>query len=221
MQDYCVLQQEELVILASAFEIKQIYGIVFQEREEEARVPYHIHEMARNGILKFQNETLIVTDFYREIFQTIADAEKILTVRKYVKDEDYSWYYIGSKVVCLQESREDVKAVRISICTKEDFYKTLEESGFLPETFIDPELAALEPLEEVQAKLSEFLVCFRYRTAFIAESRGNEEREYCLVRSKHNYWILENTRQDQRLIRYEQKKFYELLMDEREEEIIL
>ncbi|MBP3593866.1 MAG: hypothetical protein J6J44_05010 [Lachnospiraceae bacterium] len=220
MQDFCILKQEELLILASAFHLKQVYGLSY-EKTEERLIPYQIHEMTRSGILQPQNGKLNVSMFYRRIFQILCSAKYVLSVHKRQREGKICWYYIGDEVVCMEESLADKGSLRISICSKEGLYTVLTEQGLLPESLLDAELAKLENYKEVEAKMVCFPVCYQYRLLCVENEMVQAEKWFNLIRTDHNYWVIEQRLSGNRLLRYSPEDFFQRIISMSEEEVII
>ena len=220
MQDFCILRQDEILILASAFHLKQVYGLAV-EKSDEQMVPYRIHEMVRNGILHLKDERLQVSPFHRRIFQTITTAKRIVMIRRMQRDEKFYWYYIGTDVVCMEESFEDKDAVRMSLCGLEEFRMVIEEQGMLPCPLLSKELALLEKAEEVEARHRMLPVCFQYDLLWLENGDIQKQETLELIQSEHNYWLIEKKVTGTQLHRYDPEELYQKMIYMAEEEFIL
>ena len=220
MQDFCILKQEEVLILASAFHLKQVYGLS-REKTEESLIPYQIHEMTRSGILQPQKGKLEVTPFWRRIFQNLCSAKYVLVAQKNQRESKICWYYIGNEVVCMEESLLDRDSLRISICSKEELYAVLTDQGLLPEPLLDTELAKLENYKEVEAKIECFPVCYQYRLLCVENEIVKAEKWFNIIRSNHNYWAIEQKLSGNRLLRYSPEEFFQRIITMSEEEVII
>lgn len=220
MQDFCILKQEEILILASAFHVKQVYGLS-REKAEENFIPYQIHEMTRSGILQPQKGKLEVTPFCRRIFQNLCSAKCMLVAQKDQRESKICWYYIGNEVVCMEESMVDRGSLRISICSKEELFAVLIGQGLLPEPLLDEELAKLETYKEVEKTIECFPVCYRYRLLYMANEIVQAEKRFNIIRSYHNYWAIEEKLSGNRLLRYSPEDFFQRIITMSEEEVIV
>lgn len=211
MREYYILQQEELMILASLFELDRIFGLQYENEQAEALVPYRVHEMARNGVFSMQGETLFVREPYKTIMQSMKQAGTILTAEIFENNPRYLWFYVGIPIVCLEESRTDASSVKISLMEQEDLFQILEDGGFLPDECLDGELAALEDLGEVQRDLEQLPLLVRFQVRLAEPSREEETKELCIVASNHNYWVSGHDGENRMLFPYEKERLYKTL----------
>lgn len=211
MQDFCILKQDEILILASAFHLKRVYGLTMRKSEEHM-VPYRMHEMARNGILHLKEGQLQVNPFYKRVFQSLANANRVVMIQRLQKEERFCWYYIGVDVVCMEESFEDKDAVRISLICWDEFKNVVEEQGMLPHTLLSKELAVLEEAKEVETKQSLLPVCFQYELLWLQNGTVQKQDSFELILSEHNYWLVEKKATGNRLCRYDHEEFYQKII---------
>ena len=115
----------------------------------------------------------------------------------------------------------DKDSLRISICSYEELYLVLTEQGLLPEPLLDSELAKLEDSGEIEGEIAHFPICYQYQLLWIRDDMVQEEKQYNLVRSNHNYWLVEQKLSGNRLLRYTPENFYQRLITMTEEEAII
>ncbi len=183
MQNFYLLHQEELIILAALFDMEYVYGLVGEKNEEE--VPYRIHQMVRNGVLYTQEESIYVAEPYKYMLQSMKAASSIL---KLVSAEgQIIWFYLGSNIVEIEESQTDKKTLRISNMTIEEVLFLLAER-FLPEEYLNSELSGIETKEEVYGALEEAQVYLLFE--LINTGVRQEELTIKVIQSRHNLWVV-------------------------------
>lgn len=191
MQEYYILQQEELLVLASLFDMDWLYGIDSERFQIEERIPYIIHQMYRNGIFVLRGEELFVQEPYKTIMKKIKEASFVLTAEKMEKGERKIWFYIGKSIISMEESRTDEKSVEISLIEKAELLQFLEECGFIPKERLDSELASIEEIQEVREKIDECLDFLQFNLFPTTPVEGEYKKELTLLCSKYNYWLRE------------------------------
>ena len=160
MEELFILQEEEFQILATAMDFTDVYGICTVHTPDEASVLYAIHEMVQKGILEKTKEGFYLAPVYRTAFSNMKTAEKILAVTG--KNEEVSdiCFYLGDRLISLEESRQDKNAVKIGIYEKCELRSLLAERGFLPEPFWEQDIAELQ--KEGELLLTEETVLAQY-----------------------------------------------------------
>lgn len=220
MQKSFFLQQEELMVLSALFGINQIYGIKDIQLSEE-QVPYKIHQMTRTGIFELKGIELFVQEPYQTIMKRIKESSLVMTVRKNDKTEQKMWFYIGAFIVCLEESRTDINAIKICLLEKHEFFSFLEEKGFILEELLDNELVCLESVQEIRNVQGECPDKMKFCLFSLEDERKKCVRELTILRSLHNYWLQEFWEDEERiLVPYERNCLEETLYRWMEERVI-
>lgn len=144
MEELFILQEEEFQILATAMDFTDVYGICTVHTPGEASVLYAIHEMVQKGILEKAKEGFCPAPVYRTAFSNMKTAEKILAVTGKNEETADICFYLGERLISLEESRQDKNAVKIGIYEKSELRSLLAERGFLPEPFWKQDIAELQ-----------------------------------------------------------------------------
>lgn len=205
------LQQEELMILSALFGINQIYGIKGKQLPEE-QVPYKIHQMTRTGIFELKGFELFVQEPYHTIMQKLKESSLAIIVNKRGKTEQKIWFYIGMSIVCLEESRTDTNAIKISLLEKQEFFSFLEEKGFILEELLDNELERLESVQELRYVQDECSKKMKFCLCSLEDESKKCVKELTILRSLHNYWLQEFWEdKEKNMVPYERERLKEIL----------
>lgn len=211
MQKSFFLQQEELMILSALFGINQIYGIKGTQLPEE-QVPYKIHQMTRAGIFELKGIELFVHNPYQMLMQKIKESSLVMEVQKNEKAEQKIWFYIGTSIVCLEESRTDTNAIKTCLLEKQEFFSFLEEKGFVLGELLDNELACLESVQELRNVQDECSDKMKFCLFLAGDENKKCVRKLTILRSMHNYWLQEFCEgKEIVLMPYERKSLREIL----------
>lgn len=224
-----ILQQPELQLLAAAAGITEWYGATAGQPLTEQETMYWLHELIRRGVLSGGEGKFRFCEPYRTIFRTIKTADRLLAVTGNAQEMQNVCLYCGEKLVTLEESRQDADAVRIGVYEWEALHGLLEERGFLPEPYVEPDIAGLQPEEEFTEMLSEQvkqLLVQPDRFDFSTEKEAQllvqylmfdlkreQKREpfqaFYLLANPCNYWIAAKDIQSLSYLRYDREKLLE------------
>lgn len=149
MEELFILREEEFQILATAIDFTDVYGICTVHAPDEASVLYAIHEMVQKGILEKTEEGFCPAPVYRTAFSNMKAAKKILSVTGKEEETADVCFYIGDKLISLEESRQDKNAVRIGIFERSELRELLSERGFLPKSFWEQDIGKLQKAGEL------------------------------------------------------------------------
>ena len=152
MEELFILREEEFQILATAMDFTDVYGICTVHAPDEASVLYAIHEMVQKRILEKTKEGFCPAPVYRTAFSNMKAAEKILAVTGKNEETADICFYLGNKLISLEESRQDKNAVKIGIFEKRELRGLLSERGFLPEPFWEQDIVGLQREGELPLK---------------------------------------------------------------------
>lgn len=162
MEELFILREEEFQILATAMDFTDVYGICTVHTPDEASVLYAVHEMVQKGILEKTKEGFCPAPVYRTAFSNMKAAEKILAVTGSNEETADTCFYLGDKLISLEESRQDKNAVRIGIFEKSELRGLLSERGFLPEPFWKQDIAEVqkegEPTPEDESVFAQYVL---------------------------------------------------------------
>lgn len=224
-----ILQQSELQLLAAAAGITEWYGLTAGQQLTEQETMYGLHELVRRGALYGREGQFQFCEPYRTIFMTIKTADRLLAVTGKEQEMQNVCVYCGEKLVTLEESRQDAAAVRIGVYGWEALYGLLEERGFLPEPYVEPDIAGLQPEEEFTEMLSEQikqLLVQPLRFDFSKEKEAQLLAQYLIFDLKReqrrepfqafyllanpcNYWIAAKDIQSLSYLRYDRENLME------------
>lgn len=214
MEEILILQQTEFQILAAAVNFTKIYGIRPESFPDESAFMYGVHEMVQKGILKEQNEKFVLQEPYRTAFLSMKDAETILAVESHADAVGNSCFYFGEKLITLEESLQDEAAFRIGVSNKEDLYELLEEKGFLPKPLLEPDVAVLQEVEELQEAMGDTPMeksIYAQYLIFYPKNGQQAQKTLYLINNPYNYWIAEKEGNQTRFFHYNQESMYESL----------
>ena len=236
METLHILPLYEFQILAAAVGITDLYGINPGDPLQEDTLMYGIHEMVRKGILISQENGFNLIEPYRTIFLSIKDASWILAVTGSEPEMENICFYLGEKLITLEESRQDSKALRIGVYEKEEMFSLLEERGFLPKPYLEPDVSAIQPEEELLEALqsdtreglmrrgSFFLlngekgdrmpeILAQYLVfAFGKEKETLPRKAFYLLSNPCNYWVAEKDREETIFLHYDTHSLYERIL---------
>lgn len=223
MGEILILQQTEFQIIAVAVKFLQVYGIRTDIIVDEKSFMYNLHEMVVKGIFCVRDQEFVLQEPYRTAFLSMRDAESILSVSGNRDVLGNICFYIGDKLITLEQSIQDESALRIGIYEKSELSGLLEEKGFFPEPFVESDIAQFQSEEEIVDTLSDSvkkqLFDSKGITFIQAESTQDEnistegeiyaqylifepkkgtqaKRAYYLLYNPYNYWIAEKDDND-------------------------
>lgn len=209
MEEFLILREIEFQVLAAAMGFTEIYGVRPQEQPDERAVMYAVHEMAEKGILTGESGNFRLNEPYRTAVLTMKGAERILAVTGGDGGMSDVCFYLGDKMVSLEESMQDESAVRIGIHDKEALYTQLLDRGFLPRPFLDPDIAALQEWEDAPDGAENIYAGYRILPA--GEKRQETPRVFYLIREACNYRGMEKIGDRKVYFPYEVQDFYKML----------
>lgn len=189
MEELFILREEEFQILAIAMDFRDVYGICTVHMPDEASVLYTIHEMVQKGILEKTKEGFCPAPVYRTAFSNMKAAEKILAVTGKNEETEDICFYLGEKLISLEESRQDKNAVRIGIFEKRALRGLLSERGFLPKPFWKQDIAGLQKEEELPPEEENVLA--QYVLFCPSEKKQEPYKTFLLLQNGCNYRIAE------------------------------
>lgn len=190
MEELFILREEEFQILATAMDFTDVYGICTVHTLDEASVLYAVHEMVQKGILEKTKEGFCPTPVYRTAFSNMKAAEKILAVTGKNEETVDTCFYLGNKLISLEESRQDKNAVRIGIFEKSELRGLLSERGFLPEPFWKQEIVGFQKKGELPFKGE--TVFAQYVLFCPPEKKQEPYKSFLLLQNGCDYRIAEN-----------------------------
>lgn len=189
MEELFILREEEFQILATALDFTDVYGICTVHMPDEAFVLYTVHEMVQKGILEKTKEGFCPAPVYRTAFSNMKAAEKILAVTGKNEETEDICFYLGDKLISLEESRQDKNAVRIGIFEKSELRGLLSERGFLPEPFWKQDIAGLQKEEELTPEKENVLA--QYVLFCPSEKKQEPYKSFRILQNGCNYRIAE------------------------------
>lgn len=229
METLHILEQSEFQILAAAVGITDLYGIEPGEPLSEKDVMYHIHEMVQKGLLSEQEKGFSIDENIKTALLFLKNTKKILAVTGSGQGMENTCFYIGEKVITLEESLRDKNAIRIGVYDKDMLFSLLSEKGFLPKPFVEMDIAVLQPQEELLETLSEDTQKGLFETAqfellkeevliqYLVFAYG-ADREPLAVKGLYlllnpcNYWIAEKDREETVFLQYDESSMYERIL---------
>lgn len=212
MEELFILQEEEFQILAAAMDFTEIYGIPAIHVPDETSVFYALYEMVQKGILEKAEEGFRLAEVYRTAFQNMKSAEKILAVTGRDEESSDICFYLGDKLISLEESRQDKHAVKIGVFEKCELQKLLSERGFLPEPFWKADIAGQQAGEELPLK--EETVFAEYLWFLPSEKAGKPYQSFRLLQNGCDYRIAEEKGEITVYTAYGADEFYACLESE-------
>lgn len=236
METLHILQKMEFQILAAAVGITDLYGIRLGESLSEKTLMYGIHEMVRKKILIDKESSFEISEPYRSAFLSLKDTKWIFAAAGSGTEMENTCFYLGEKLVTIEESLQDKNAVRMGVYEKEALYVLLQEKGFLPKPYLDLDIAVLQPQEELLEALSEdtrkglfepeefFLYSWEEESrqeilaqylvfAFGKDVEPVPRKALYLLSNPCNYWIAEKDREQTTLLQYDENNLYERILD--------
>ena len=183
MQNYYLLHQEELLILAALFDIHSVYGPICEKNEAE--VPYRIHQMVRNGVLQTREEDIYVSEPYKRILQNMKASTRI--IKTVSEDKHQTWFYLGNNAVKIEECQTDRNKLKVSIMTLEDVMHLLSEK-FFPEEYLNNEISGIETREDAYGNLEDAQM-YAFFQMFDVEMQ-QEKTAIKIIRTRHNLWVV-------------------------------
>ena len=222
MDEILILQQTEFMILAVAVNYTRIYGILPEQELDEKTFMYGMHEMIEKNILKVEESNFVIQEPYRTAILSMKNAESILSMTGNDDSVDNTCFYLGEKIVVLEASTQDTSAIRISVHDREDLYKLLLEKGFLPEPFVEPDIACLQQEDEMKETLGGIvlsdeetmdneLIYAKYTVMVLQGNSEPEQRDVFLLNNPYNYWIAEEMDGETYFCHYDKETLYEKL----------
>lgn len=238
MEEILILQQLEFEILAAAVGIKSIYGLQSQIEMNEKNVLYHMHEMVQNGILRAENQSFRIEEPFRTAIIGIKEADRLLSVRAEKDFKRNCCFYLGEKLVTLEESESDEHAIRIGIYERENFWKVMEERDFVPKERVPIDIARLQTEQELVdlLKTSERSQIQNQDQIEFVSLQNEKEDDYggtvqiflqylffCpkedriargavyLVNHPYNYWIVKKKAEKTEFLCYSKEEMYECI----------
>lgn len=209
MEEFLILREIEFQVLAAAMGFTKIYGVRPQGKPDEAAVMYAVHEMAEKGILTGEGSNFRLKEPYRTAVLTMKDAGQILAVTGGDDGMSDVCFYLGERMVSLEESMQDESAVRVGIHEREALYTQLWDRGFLPKPFLDPDIAMLQ--ERENASRDEENIFARYLILSADKNRQGTDRAFYLIRESCAYRVMEKIGDRKEYREYEVQDFYKLL----------
>ena len=228
METLHILQQSEFQVLAAAVGFTNIYGIRSDIEIDETAVMYGIHEMVQKGILKPIGDNFEISEPLKSAFLNLRDATSILAATGIGERKDNACFYIGEKIISVEESSTDKNAVKIGIYERTELYECLLERGFLPEPFVEEDIACMQPEEEMLSELPgesikdiastdqldlsganvEEAVAAQYLCIYPKEAREVKKAFY-LINNSCNYWIAQKDADSIEFAQYNPDELYE------------
>lgn len=209
MEELFILQEEEFQILATAMDFTDVYGICTTHTPDEASVLYAIHGMVQKGILEKTKEGFCPAPVYRIAFSNMKTAEKILAVTGKNEETADICFYLGDKLISLEESRQDKNAVRIGIFEKYELRRLLSERGFLPEPFWEQDVAELQ--EDEEPLPGEESVFAQYLLFSPQEKKQEPYKSFRLLQNGCDYRFAEKDGETVTYAVYSEEVFWEYL----------
>ncbi|MBD5459947.1 MAG: hypothetical protein HDR26_03240 [Lachnospiraceae bacterium] len=210
MEELLILGETEFQILAAAMGLTRIYGIRPKSEPDEAAVMYTIHEMAGKGILVQEGGGFRLREPYRTAVLSMKEAGWILAVTGKDREMSDACFYLGDRLVSLEESLQDESAIKIGVHEREELFPQLSDRGFLPKPFLDPDIAGLQ--ERETAFWDEENVYARYLLLAAGGERQEAVRDFSLIREAGGYRVAERTGDLREYWEYEAQAFYEMLI---------
>ena len=130
---YCIYQREWEILMAMA-EIKNCFGMVFQEKQqEEEQVIHTLHQMVRKGMLSVDNEKMEIASDYTAWLENVKQAKKIF---HFMQRQEEGWEhgvaYMGELVTIFTCSKTRKDAFDVRSVDKENWTSFFLEMELFP-----------------------------------------------------------------------------------------
>lgn len=146
MKETVILNDKELGILLAAAGISGFCGFRQGQGSDGDEVPYLIHAMVRNAVIRQEGGELIVREPYSAMINSLKNARAVLSVETGEDRKKVMYIYIGTGFLSMADSLNDKNAVRLKFLEKEEVMDLLDRH-FCPEGYqgYPKELIAEEP----------------------------------------------------------------------------
>lgn len=211
MLKHHVMQQDKLMILANAYKIGKIYGLANEGNFNEEKIPYLVHEMVRDRVLKPCENKIYVEEPYSTIFRYIQSASVLVIAEKFIPYSRREWFYLAEGIVHFEESHNDENALRISLIDSNEFVGYLEEEGYIPEEILDDEIAGIEDVGSVEENID---YCMKYAEfESIRLNVNGDIGKTRIIQTSHNYWMVDSKHSEEYSLKpYKKQSFIENLL---------